>query len=266
MSTALITGATSGLGNAVAAALAGRGWHVLAHGRDTERTDRVTAELRATGARADGYVADFASLDSTADLAEQVAADHPGLDLLVNNAGVGFGQPGGRREVSTDGYELRLAVNYLAPVLLTRALHGPLTAAAPSHVVNIGSAGQSVPDFADPQCERGYNGTEAYTRSKFALAAFTFELADEWAPDGVAVNCVHPATFMDTAMVRESGIRPAASVASGCRAVLHVIERGTAVTGKYFEGTRVTSAHPRASDPTVRRRLDQLTTTLVSRP
>ena len=108
--TVLITGATSGLGRGLAARLAGAGWTVLAHGRDPARVAEVTARL---DGGAVGYVADLASLGEVRDLAAAVRVHAPVLDVLVNNAGIGFGAPGEGRQVSRDGHELRFAVNYL---------------------------------------------------------------------------------------------------------------------------------------------------------
>ena len=174
----LITGATSGLGRYLAGQLASSGWQVLAHGRDPARVADLAAEL---GGGARGYVADLAWLGGVRELAALVRAEVPRLDVLVNNAGIGFGTPGEGRQVSADGHELRFAVNYLAPVLLTRLLVPLLTASAPSRIVNVGSLGQVPFDPADAEFEHGYNGVDAYRRSKLALAAFTFDLAGELA-------------------------------------------------------------------------------------
>ncbi len=201
----LITGATSGLGRYLARELASSGWRVLAHGRDPVRVADLSAEL---GGGARGYVADLALLGDVRELAALVRAEVPRLDVLVNNAGIGFGAPGEGRQVSADGHELRFAVNYLAPVLLTRLLMPLLTASAPSRVVNVGSLGQVAFDPADAEFEHGYNGVDAYRRSKLALAAFTFDLAGQLDAARVTVNCLHPATFMDTAMVAQGGITP----------------------------------------------------------
>ena len=195
---ALITGATSGLGRYLARQLASSGWQVLAHGRDPARVADLTAEL---GGGARGYVADLASLGGVRELAARVRAEVPRLDVLVNNAGIGFGAPGEGRQVSADGHELRFAVNYLAPVLLTRLLVPLLTASAPSRIINVGSLGQVPFDPADAEFEHGYNAVDAYRRSKLALAAFTFDLAGELEAAKVTANCLHPATFMNTAMV-----------------------------------------------------------------
>ncbi|WP_432189091.1 SDR family NAD(P)-dependent oxidoreductase [Streptomyces sp. Tue6028] len=261
MPTVLITGATSGLGRHVAFELVRSGHVVLAHGRDPERTRALVAELRAEG-EARGFVADLASTAQVRRLAEEVAAAHPRLDVLVNNAGVGAGARGSGREVSLDGHELRLAVNHLAPVVLTRALLPTLRANAPSRVVNVGSAGQEPLDFADPEFTRGYDGVSAYCRSKFALAAHTFTLAGELAGSGVSVNVLHPATYMDTAMVREAGVTPWSTVADGAAGVLALATRELG-SGGYFDGTKPSRAHAAAYDPEVRARLEETTERLL---
>ncbi|MET7574349.1 SDR family NAD(P)-dependent oxidoreductase [Streptomyces sp. NPDC005492] len=262
MSTVLITGATSGLGRYLAFELVRSGHLVLAHGRDPGRTDRLVDELRAEGT-AEGFVADLASLERVRELGDRVAAAHPRLDALINNAGVGGGSRGAGRELSVDGHELRLAVNYLAPVALTRALLPVLRADAPSRIVNVGSAGQEPLDFDDPELTRGYSGVSAYCRSKFALAAHTFTLAEELTGTGVSVNVLHPATYMDTAMVRESDITPWNSVADGAPGVLALATRDLG-TGGYFDGTSPSRAHEAAYDPEVRKRLAAVTDQLLA--
>ena len=129
----LVTGATDGLGRALAVELARSGATVLVHGRDPDRIADTVREVRAAGdeARAAGtagdrvraYHADLASLAGVRKLAERVIAAEPRLDVLVNNAGIGTDVPGGGvRQESADGYELRFAVNYLAGYALTRLL------------------------------------------------------------------------------------------------------------------------------------------------
>jgi NAD(P)-dependent dehydrogenase (short-subunit alcohol dehydrogenase family) len=254
----LITGATSGLGRYLAGRLAGAGWQVLAHGRDPARVADLTAEI---GGDARGYVADLASLGDVRDLAAQVRAEVPRLDVLVNNAGIGFGAPGEGRQVSADGHELRFAVNYLAPVLLTRLLMPLLTASAPSRIVNVGSLGQVPFDPAEAEFEAGYSGVDAYRRSKLALAAFTFDLAGELAADQVTVNCLHPATFMNTAMVTLGGITPVSTVEEGGEATMRLITDPAldTVTGQFFDGLETSRALPQAYDRKFRTQLSEVT-------
>ncbi|WP_432988109.1 SDR family NAD(P)-dependent oxidoreductase [Dactylosporangium sp. CA-233914] len=255
MSAVLLTGATSGLGRWLAPRLGRAGLTVLVHGRDRGKVGRGVAEVEAAGGKAQGFVADLASLAGVDRLAAEVR-DRP-LTILVNNAGVGFGERDGKREVSADGYELRWAVNLLAPVRLTEALLPTLKANAPARVVNVGSLGQQPIDFDDPQLERHYDGVEAYRRSKLALAAWTFDLAEDLRGSGVNANCLHPATFMDTAMVRQYGQTPFATVEEGGAATLRLILDETR-SGLFFDGQRVAEPHPGAKDPAVRSRLRAL--------
>ncbi|MER6180043.1 SDR family NAD(P)-dependent oxidoreductase [Streptomyces sp. NPDC001652] len=262
MSTILITGATSGLGRHLAFELVRSGHVVLAHGRDPGRTERLVEELRTEG-DAEAFVADLASLAEVRELGTHVADARPDLDVLINNAGVGAGAPGTGREVSTDGHELRLAVNYLAPVTLTRALLPVLRANAPARIVNVGSVGQDPVDFGDIEFRRGYDGFTAYRRAKFALAAHTFTLAEELAGTGVAVNVLHPATFMDTAMVREGGVTPWNTVADGAPGVLALATQDVG-TGGYFDGTSPARAHEETYDKDVQKRLAAVTDQLLA--
>ncbi|MEU9171010.1 SDR family NAD(P)-dependent oxidoreductase [Streptomyces sp. NPDC048420] len=262
MSTILITGATSGLGRYVAFELVRSGHHVLAHGRDPGRTESLVAELRSEG-EAEALVADLSSLAQVRDLGARVAEAHPEVDVLINNAGVGAGSPGSGRELSADGHELRLAVNYLAPVVLSRALLPVLRANTPARIVNVGSVGQEPLDFDDPEFTHGYTGFAAYCRAKFALAAHTFTLAEELADTGVSVNVLHPATFMDTAMVREGGVAPWSTVADGAPGVLALATQDLG-TGGYFDGTSPARAHEDTYDSHVQKRLATLTDQLLA--
>jgi NAD(P)-dependent dehydrogenase (short-subunit alcohol dehydrogenase family) len=258
VTTVLVTGATSGLGNRLVRDLAGRGWTVIVHGRDAGRAKALADEL---GEPATAVVADLAALDDVRRLAAEVKAATATLDVLVNNAGVGFGPPGGARELSRDGHELRFAVDYLAPVLLTRELLPLLRASAPARVVNVGSAGQAPPDLDDVRFDQGYDGVDAYRRAKLALAAWTFDLAAELADDGVTVNVLHPATLMPTAMVREAEYRTIDSLEQGTDATLRLVTDPAldGVTGRYFDGEREARAHDAAYDPALRSRLRAVT-------
>ncbi|SEN90372.1 SDR family NAD(P)-dependent oxidoreductase [Actinacidiphila rubida] len=262
--TVMITGATAGLGRALARDLVAGGRRVLVHGRDRTRVARLVAEL---GPRAVPFTADLSSLDEVARLAAEVRGLTTRLDVLVNNAAVGFGPPGQARQTSRDGHELRFAINYLAPVVLTRALLPLLTATAPARVLNVGSVGQAPFDPAEAPYYEAYQGVTAYRRSKLALAAFTFDLAEELRGTGVTVNCLHPAGFMDTSMVRESGVRPHSTVAQGAAPALRLItDPGlTDVTGEFFDGFFPGRARPEAYDPGFISRLRSVTDQVTGR-
>ena len=264
----LVTGATSGIGRGLARAVAAQGATVLLHGRDPERGEATAKQIREStdGDRLAVYQADLASLAQVRSLANEVLRDHDRLDVLVNNAGVGTG-PGGQapRAVSEDGYELRFAVNYLAPFLLTRLLQPLLLQSAPARIVNVVSAGQAPLDFDDLMLERGWTGSEAYCRSKLALVMFTFDLADELRGVGVTANSLHPGTFMPTKMVLEAGVTPMDSVESGVEATHRLVVDPAVggVTGRYFDRKDEARAHPQAYDPEARRVLRERSAELV---
>jgi NAD(P)-dependent dehydrogenase (short-subunit alcohol dehydrogenase family) len=264
----LITGSTDGVGKLVALRLAQAGARLLLHGRSMEKGERVLAEIRAATAsdKLEFHLADLASLADVRALAAAVAARHDRLDLLINNAGIGFGPRGAmRREVSRDGHELRFAVNYLAGFLLTHLLLPTLRRGAPARIVNVSSAGQYPIDFEDVMLARGYEGTRAYRQSKLAQVMFTIDLAEQLKDAGVTVNCLHPATFMNTNMVIESGYSPSSSVEEGADAILHLATSSEleGKTGLYFDGKRQARANAQAYDAAARQRLRELSVGLA---
>jgi len=264
---ALITGSTDGLGRAVARSLAASGFRVLIHGRDEGRGGDLVREIVAQGGSARFHRADFASLAQVRSLAETVRREHDRLHLLINNAGIGTGD-GGRsapRQTSADGHELRFAVNYLSGYLLTRLLLPLLVHGSPARIVNVTSVGQYPLDFDNLMLTRAYSGMRAYAQSKLAQVMLTFDLAAELRERGVTVNCLHPATYMDTTMVREAGVEPASTVAAGAAAVMHLAVSAelTGRTGEYFDGMRPARANPQAYDPEARRRLAEVSARLA---
>jgi NAD(P)-dependent dehydrogenase (short-subunit alcohol dehydrogenase family) len=266
--TVLITGSTDGVGKLVAQRLAKAGAHVLLHGRSREKGQRTLAEIRAaTGSdRLEFHLADLASLIEVRGLAEMVAARHEALHLLINNAGIGFGPRDAMlREVSRDGHELRFAVNYLSGFLLTELLLPTLRRGAPARIVNVSSAGQHPIDFDDVMVTRGYEGTRAYRQSKLAQVMFTFDLAEQLKDEGITVTCLHPATFMNTNMMIESGYAPMSRVEDGADAVLALATSPEleGKTGLYFNGQREARANAQAYDAAARRRLWDLSARLT---
>ncbi|HEY0361639.1 MAG TPA: SDR family NAD(P)-dependent oxidoreductase [Solirubrobacteraceae bacterium] len=259
MSTILVTGATDGLGRALATRLAGEGATVIAHARSEERGREALADLLDGPGDVRLVVGDLASLSAVRALADQVPDR---LDVLVNNAGIGFG---GDREESADGYELRFAVNYLAGFLLASLLRDRLVASAPARIVNVASAGQQAIDFDDVMLERGYDGARAYRQSKLAQIMHAFDLAEELAGSGVTATALHPATFMDTKMVIDAGGTPASTVQEGLEATWRLVADPSVegVTGAYFNGTREVRADAQAYDLDARRRLRELSQRLV---
>ena len=254
---ALVTGSTDGVGRFVAEGLGADGWDVIVHGRDAERGAAVVATIAAVGGGARFLSADLSDLAAVRGLAEHVAKAAPRLDLLVNNAGIGSGGSHAQRQVNAAGVELRFAVNYFAGFALTMRLLPLLRASAPARIVNVASVGQQAIDFDDVMLERGYSGGRAYAQSKLAQIMFTFDLAERLKASGVTVNCLHPATYMATTMVRQAGATPWSTVEEGGEAILQ-LARSPAVEGRsglYFNGLTESRADIQAYDAKARAKL-----------
>jgi NAD(P)-dependent dehydrogenase (short-subunit alcohol dehydrogenase family) len=265
--TILITGATDGLGRALAAELATTGATLVLHGRDDERGKATLEEVaRASGNdRLHWHRADLADLSQVRELAETVGRTYSRLTGLVSNAGIGTTVPGGGvRQESADGFELRFAVNYLAGFLLTRMLCDALATSGPARIVQVASAGQAPIDFDDVMLTRHYDGGQAYAQSKLAQIMFTIDLTETLIGAGVTANALHPATYMPTKIVPS----PISSLADGVRATARLITDPDldAVSGQYFNGLRPAQANAQAYDRAARVRLRELSKRLTDAP
>jgi NAD(P)-dependent dehydrogenase (short-subunit alcohol dehydrogenase family) len=254
--TALITGSTDGVGRVVATRLGAGGWRVLVSGRDRARGEQVVAEIKAAGGAAEFLQADLSSMAEVRRLADAVQQTTKRLELLINNAGIGRGDPDGRRELSHDGFELRFAVNYLSGFLLTHLLLPLIKNSAPARIVNVSSLGQQAIDFKDVMMTNDYSGMRAYRQSKLAQILFTIDFAPDLEGSGVTVNALHPATFMNTKMVREFGT-PMTTVEEGADAILKlaIAPELEGRSGLFFNGQREAQADAQAYDAAARRQL-----------
>lgn len=264
--TVFITGSTDGVGRYVAKQLAAGGARVLLHGRDAGRAQLLIDEVTREGHAAPiFYQADLSSLEETRRLADAVISGHKRLDVFVSNAGIGSLTMGPGRRESADGYELRFAVNYLSGFLLAYLLLPLLKSSAPSRIVNVASLGQHPVDFADVMITKNYSGARAYAQSKLAQIMFTIDLAAELKGSGVTVNCLHPATYMNTTMVRQGGITPVSTVEEGGDAILHLVQGDDVAdrSGLFFNGMREAQANAQAYDAEARSRLRRLSLELA---
>ena len=261
--TIMITGATDGLGRALARELAARGATLVLHGRSDRKGEDLLAELRAaTGNDRLSFLrADFANLADVHALAER-AAGLDRLDALVNNAGLASPD----RQVSADGHELTFQVDYLAGYVLAVRLAPLLARSAPARIVHVSSAGQAPIDFADPMLTRGYDAMQAYCQAKLAQIMLTVDLAEALSGQGVTANALHPATFMPTKILM--GVAPHSTLEEGMRNTLRLITDPALddVSGQYFDGTRHARAAHDAYDPEARRRLRELSEKLTGAP
>ncbi|HEY1509198.1 MAG TPA: SDR family NAD(P)-dependent oxidoreductase [Solirubrobacteraceae bacterium] len=201
---ALVTGATSGLGEAAAAGLARLGATVWLLARNRERGEDALARIaQRTGRdRLKVGICDLSEHRSVRGFAERFAAECPRLDVLVNNAGVLTHE----RKLSRDGIELTLATNVVGPFLLTKLLVGALQASAPARVVNVSSGGMYTQRLAtdDLQSAHGrFRGAAAYARSKRVQVVLSELWAQRLADTGVVVNAMHPG-WVDTPGLRDS--------------------------------------------------------------
>jgi NAD(P)-dependent dehydrogenase (short-subunit alcohol dehydrogenase family) len=266
--TALVTGANSGLGKAVATALAAKGWRVGLVARDRARGEAALEEIRAAACNGDLhlFVADLADPSAIHALAQAARERFDALHLLVNNAGTAFAE----RRTRADGVECALAVNHLAPFLLTHLLLDLLKASAPARIVNVGTRMEAAMDFDDLNwSRRPYRMMRAYGESKLGNLHFTFELARRLQGSGVTVNCVFPGVFTSNlggtdgaqnlfwkGLARFFGWAiPSADKAA--RRVLHVATAPelAETSGQYFGDRKTIPAPAQARDPEANRRL-----------
>ncbi|MFJ8471327.1 SDR family NAD(P)-dependent oxidoreductase [Kitasatospora sp. NPDC094011] len=269
--TVLVTGSTDGLGQALAHRLAAEGATVLLHGRDQGKLDRTADSIAGAHgvARPVTLRADLADLDQVRALAAGVRATTDRLDALVNNAGVGAGEPDGRtRRTSVDGHELRFAVNHLAGFLLSLELLPLLRAGAPARIVNVASAEQEEVDFDDLMLARDYSGTSAYCRSKLAQIACGLELAARVPAAEVTVNSLHPSTYMPTKMVLQEIGYSIDSLEDGLAATHRLVTDPAlaGVTGRYYDRLREARANRQAYDLRARAELWERSLKLVGHP
>ena len=266
----MVTGATSGLGLATARQLAALGATVIVVGRDAAKCAAVEASISNgfAGGAVDWLVADFADRDAVRRLAAEAEDRHSRIDVLVNNAGATFP----KRRVTPEGVELTLAVNHLAPFLLTTLLLHRLRESAPARIVNVSSVAHESArlDFDDPTMERGYRPFAAYGRSKLANLWFTYELARRLEGSGVTVNAVHPG-LVRTALGDHSGAlrragwrllhvayrKVSLSPEEGAAAITHLATAPEleGVSGRYFVGHRPAESSPASRDPAAAARL-----------
>jgi NAD(P)-dependent dehydrogenase (short-subunit alcohol dehydrogenase family) len=234
MQTILVTGATDGIGRQTALELAGLGHAVVLHGRSEEKLARTCELIRRAVPDAVLHTisADLADLDAVARMAQELSARLPQLDVLLNNAGVYMNE----RRLSPAGYEMTLAVNYLAPFLLTRLLLPLLKKSAAPRVVTVSSVAHNSGriEFDNLNGERRFDAYHAYANSKLADTLFANELAqrEPW----LCSNSLHPGVI-DTKLLHAGFNMAGDSVVAGARTSVFLATapelRG--ISGKYFD-------------------------------
>lgn len=255
--TCVITGANSGIGLETARGLARLGARVVLVCRDPRKGEAARRELiAATGnGQISLLVADLASLDSVRQLAREIEASCPRLDVLIHNAGLMAKQ----RQVSADGFEIQLAVHHLAPFLLTELLLDRLRHSAPARVILVSSMLHKLAriDFDDLQCQRKYGTLRAYGQSKLAMLHYTYELAERLRGTGVTVNALHPGAVATNIGMPEWLAPFIATPEKGARTSIYLASAPELekVSGKYFVGCKEAKSSRRSHDRAIGKRL-----------
>jgi len=261
--TALVTGATSGIGLEAARRLAALGFKVVVHGRSEASALPAAADVARYGS-AEPVWGDFADLAQVRTLAEQVASAAPVLDVLVNNAGVFMTE----RIETRDHHETTFQVNHLAPFLLTNLLLPQVCAAPQGRVVTVSSVAhfRGSPELDDLEHRTRFEGYSAYADSKLHNVLFAQELAERLFCEAATSNALHPGTVATKLLAAGFPHSAGSSLAEGAVGPVYLATSGEVahVTGAYFVGQRQTHPSPKTTrDPSLRKRLWDISATLV---
>ena len=271
----VITGGNSGIGKETAIGLAKMGATIVMVVRDQERGEKARTEIvKQTGNDSvDLMICDLSSMSSIRHFTEGFKKKYDRLDVLINNAGAVFN----KREVTSEGFERTLAVNYLGPFLLTHELMDLLKSSAPSRIINVSSgvAKDGKVDLDDLQSEKNYPRTKAYSRrhapvydnAKLMVMMFTYELARRLKGSGVTVNVLMPG-FTATNLGKSSGsltssimfkmVRPMQqSAKKGAETSVYLASSNEVkdTTGKCFAKKKETKTCPASYDEELQKRL-----------
>lgn len=271
----MITGATSGIGEAAARALASMGAEVIGVGRSPEKCSRVEGSIRQQSGnpQVTFLLADLSDFEQVAGLADEIRQRWPALHVLINNAGAFFL----RRQLNRQGIEMTFALNHLSYFLLTNLLLDRLIASAPARIVVVASGAHNTGQihFNDLNLTRGYNGWKAYAQSKLANIMFTYELHRRLEGRWVTVNCMTPG-FVATGIGKNNGVLVrlalwplhrlgAQTPEEGARTVVYLAAspQVEGISGKYFIAGKPVPSSPASYDGEAARRLWQVSETLL---
>jgi NAD(P)-dependent dehydrogenase (short-subunit alcohol dehydrogenase family) len=261
----VLTGGTSGIGEAAALQLAAMGARLVLVARDPQRAETILKRLK-SGVQHTAHIAELSHLAETKRVAQEIAAAEPRIDVLINNAGVMSAE----RQLTADGLELTFATNHLAYFVLTQALLSNLLASAPARIINTASEvhrGAHL-DLADLQSEKRYSSYGVYGKSKLANVLFTRELARRLTGSGVTVNCLHPGVVASRFALPRNGKGGDPSAASflasqgippekSAEAIVYLASSPdlAQTTGQYFNQSLLSTPSEEAQDDTTAKKL-----------
>ena len=228
--TILITGSTDGIGLETSKTFLEQGHHVLLHGRNPEKLDKVATDLSNVGI-VDSYLADLSDVDEVRKLAKQVSDKHDSLDVLINNAGI-FKTT---TPISKDGLDMRFMVNTIASYLLTKLL---LPLLNNGRVINLSSAAQA-PVNLDAVLGKGsmLSAIDAYSQSKLAITMWSFAMADVVDDKHPVIVAVNPGSLLASKMVKEGfGVEGSdLSIAANILFRASLSDEFSDASGKYYD-------------------------------
>ncbi|WP_405397010.1 SDR family NAD(P)-dependent oxidoreductase [Maribacter sp. Asnod2-G09] len=257
----LITGSTDGIGKLLALRLAKEGHFIGVHGRTDAKLKATVTEIKAESKNDNivGFLADFSNLTEVKQMAKEVAEKMPKIDILVNNAGV----LKAKTDTATNGVDVRLTVNYLAPYQFTNAVLPLLKKADAPSIVNLGSAAQSPVSLSALKGEMILGANDAYAQSKLALTMWSFDLAKK--EPSILVVAVNPGSLLNTKMAKEAYGQHWSPAEKGVDILYDLSMTDMAKTNAYFDNDKggYAHAHPDAYDAKKIEELLSLTNTLV---
>lgn len=264
MKTIFITGSTDGIGKLAATKFASDGHTTILHGRDKTKLTNVIEEIKSSTGNNNisGYTADLSDLKHVADMSLRISQEHDHIDVLVNNAGV-FKSP---NETTAEGLDIRLVVNYLAPVLLTERLKPLLEKGKAPRVINLSSAAQSPVSLNALMGKQPLGMQSAYAQSKLALTMWSFDLAKTW--PFATVIAVNPGSLLNTRMANEAYGQYWSPAEKGSDIIyaLATSDEFANSTGQYFDNDQgqFNQAHTDAYDAAKIQDLITLTNQLIT--
>ena len=266
--TILITGSTDGIGKLAATKLAEDGHEIYLHGRNETKLSKVIEEIKSLSENEsiNGFVADFSDLNAVKNMAAKINQEVSKLDVLINNAGVW----NSKNSHNQDGWDMRYAVNYFAPFLLTQQLLPLLKKGTNSRIVNLSSAAQDPVNYDVMAGKANQPARSTYGQSKLALTMWSFDLAKKH--NDLSVIPVNPGSLLNTNMVKEAFGQSWSSADKGGNILydLAVSDEYAGVTAKYFDNDKgdvkgtFSMAHPDAYDGTKIEKLMNATEEILS--